>query len=173
MKRIGYCMALMAMGVLTASPAQAVSWRSHTVQFENRENTSGMFSIDADTGDTRDYDSRTSTGTFESSYHLDDSGDFVSFRQSDLEYVLRSRPTVGRYLIYSFLNTLTPRTDDTIFPSDSYECDNCMRSRFIVSGFTKSPVPEPATWVVMLAGFVLTGLAIRKRRKPLVRAGIA
>ena len=34
-------------------------------------------------------------------------------------------------------------------------------------------VPEPATWALMITGFGMTGFAMRRRRKPLVKATVA
>jgi hypothetical protein len=45
------------------------------------------------------------------------------------------------------------------------------RFSFDISGFSVTPVPEPATWATMLFGFGLMGCVFRQRRRGLLTAG--
>ena len=39
-----------------------------------------------------------------------------------------------------------------------------MRAFNVRYGLASNPIPEPATWDLMIGGFVLTGAALRRRR---------
>ena len=55
-------------------------------------------------------------------------------------------------------------TGGTITSPNSYEYQNIAGSRSILSGrVVQAPVPEPATWAMMIGGFALVGASMRRK----------
>lgn len=174
MKRIFYCMA--AMAIAAAAPASAVTivWTLNNVHFSDGGTASGNFSIDSVTGAAVEYDISTSATTTFSAYHYSSSDGFVFRDYFTANSILIINPEVTRYAVFTFLQPLTFGTMNAISTVyGSYECTNCATSRFVTSGFATSSVPEPASWAMILAGFALVGLTLRKGVKPMVRVTYA
>ena len=88
-----------------------------------------------------------------------------------------SGPNPNRLLVMAFFESLGIAETHLIDLSNSHECYNCSPFRLITGGslvLTNPPppptvggVPEPATWSLMIAGFGLSGAALRRRRRVL------
>jgi len=80
-------------------------------------------------------------------------------------------PSQGNLLIT--VRTFDGFSDGRLF-LDADKNDGVMNSRFsaypyewnqgLVTGFNDGPIPEPATWALMITGFGLAGAALRRRR---------
>lgn len=71
------------------------------------------------------------------------------------------------YINLAFVNPLVNEGVDAVKLGGlpySYESDNCGRLRILIVGSaTAEPVPEPASWALMIVGFGLVGVVTRRR----------
>ncbi|HEY9235955.1 MAG TPA: PEPxxWA-CTERM sorting domain-containing protein, partial [Phenylobacterium sp.] len=77
--------------------------------------------------------------------------------------------SIGRYMTYAFDKVV----NSVVFGSsgDSFEFDNLAVVAAPPPGPITSPVPEPASWALLMSGFALAGTAIRRRSKAVPAAG--
>lgn len=67
-------------------------------------------------------------------------------------------PGWGKYSQYAFIS------GGTLVGVQDGDADDRTRGNVLLSGLLLTPVPEPASWAMMLTGFGAMGLALRRRR---------
>jgi hypothetical protein len=174
-----------AIAVMLASTAQAntIQWTLGGVTFIDGGALTGTFSTDSGTGDLLSYN-LTSTklvggnyGGFH--YNVSDSRLFSNNYYSGNSFLIAAGnyPNVLPYLNLAFQNGLTYiGTDalvtgyDAVTQGGSWECmsgANFCGLRAVSSGYaisSSSPVPEPQTYAMMLAGLGLIGFIAYRRK---------
>jgi hypothetical protein len=173
-----------ALAILAAASApvhaSVIDWTLEGVTFDDGGTASGTFSIDSSTGHLLSYDITTTAGSVLGGMTYDASTVFVVeygvYGPNSFLLFTLGGPTGSEYITLEFLNPLTSGGVDPIVAgydpisnTGSYECYNCAPFRLVTAGeATTSPVPEPATWAMMLAGFAGLGFAgywrVSKRR---------
>lgn len=180
-----------AAGMMITTPASAapVLWTLQNISFTDGGSLTGSFVHDSDLAATDAVLSLSVTAsggdesifaplTYTKSNSLARMANFVGsptlFVQSNTDF-FEGR---ARQLRLSFVSPLTNlfqtiNVDD--LASFAAECYNCgPRRRFMPGGsivgsaVPLAPVPEPATWSLMIMGFGLTGALLRRRRTSFV-----
>ena len=172
MRKLGLGLAAVAAIAATAPAGAAVISSNYTVS----GGTSGSFSLD--------FDDATSLYTL-TALSLTVPGGSTTFNTSNsaLQFALGPTLVLGGN-VNGVDNILTGANDDFFVNFDatlnsqsatlSYYVANTQTVPFttvtITRGSPTAPVPEPATWAMMLVGFAGIGIALRRRSRSLVPA---
>jgi hypothetical protein len=72
------------------------------------------------------------------------------------------------FLTFDSVNTIDDGIYSVVNISDGGATSGTLSTAGAITAFSVSPaaVPEPATWLTMIIGFGILGLAMRKRRSP-------
>jgi PEP-CTERM motif len=171
MKKFVLAFAAGTMALCAAAPASAATilWTLRNVTFNDGGQASGTFSTDSNTGLATAFNISTTAGSILTSafnYTSSNSQLFIQNFFSPQSFIVVNNP-FNRYINLAFANSLAVggvnplRTSGLL--SGSWECTNCGSLRLITGGVATS-VPEPAAWALMIAGFGLSGAAIRRRK---------
>ena len=171
-KRLGF--ALIAASAMVSGAAQAdVTWYV-TGTFDDGGTLSGYFTVDVYGYPTTDYSITTTGGTSYAglSYKpIAESGLNSSNPDNTPALVVFSQDFTAENLYLNFADLLKTGSAHNPITTGSYECDNFCGGaplRTLTSGFASidpiPSVPEPASWALMIAGFGLTGAAVRRAK---------
>ena len=167
--------AAMARTLIASAPAQAVTlnWTLQGVQFNDGGTASGTFSTDSTSGNLISFNIATTAGSTLAGAIYDPATSFIfgdNFYSANSFLLATTTPFAKPYLNLSFANPLTSGGVNMLnlggILAGSWECMNCSPIRNVTAGYATT-VPEPASWALMIAGFGLTGAAMRRRRTAL------
>jgi hypothetical protein len=178
---LGSISALTLIAAAASANAGTTFWSLSGVTFDDGATATGTFAYDTVTGLVTAAHITTTGGVLTGyTYDSTDSDVGNNFFQINSFYAVEI-PDLTRDIELAFAaplsaggvdNLLVGNTSDLSAPG-SYECNDCIIVRQIVSGkavesrdhvITDGPgVPEPATWAMMITGFGLAGAALRRR----------
>ena len=156
--------------VLGAPNALATTYYLQNVEFADGTFATGSFSTNV-SGYVNGYDIVTRTGTI-TGYDYTDTIN-VTYNPGDATIVFyHATPSYDGYLSLTGVSAIdSGATDSLATGGASYECSSYAcpsgTARIITSGSltTVPPVPEPASWALMITGFALIGAAARHRAR--------
>jgi hypothetical protein len=180
---LGSISAMALIAAAASANAGIVTWDLSGVTFDDGTTATGSFQFDTTLGQVTGEHISTSNGTL-SAFTYDDanSGLNTDFYQPNSFYAI-TVPSLSRYIELAFAAPLSGTAPDALLIGNpdnvsapgSYECDDCLRIRLVTGGeavrhieVDRAPnlpgVPEPASWALMISGFGLAGVALRRRR---------
>jgi hypothetical protein len=177
MKITARILAAMAFAGSLASPviARDVVWTLSDVTFDDGGTASGWLEYDADADTIDGWAITTTGGTIMDGF--DYQTNIYAFVEGVGDLILGGNSQYDPYLRLHAFGPLSDAGGTVALLTGldgSYECDNCDTVRAITGGALvapASPVPEPAVWTTMVAGFGAIGLVARRRRS--ARTGFA
>jgi hypothetical protein len=166
--KMTFLLGAFALGVAAvAGPAAAsiLTWKLENVLFDDGGQMFGTFSVDTTVGAVTAFDITTTTGSILAGFHYDGATGFVGGDLLSGKSFIVQDTNQDRYIQFDFANPLTSGGVNSLLPLDrpvgsgSFECNNCVVIRSVLVGgdATTIAVPEPATWTMMLIGFVGLG----------------
>lgn len=160
---------LMAFAVSLPAHADRITWNLNNVTFSDGATATGSFTIDRDTMTWWDFNISTTGGTLTAFTYNDSNSHFVFEGYGPNSYMMITRD-MGRYINFSFIDGLTgagASGTHAINTASSWECYNCVPSRFISGAVTaeSTAVPEPGTLGMLLPALGMVGWMSRRRKK--------
>lgn len=151
-----------------ASAADATTFYLDDVSFAGGGTATGSFTTNS-AGFVESHDIVTTTGVIAGYHYIDDIN--VSYNPGDASITFyHNDPAYDGFLTLQLASPIDGITTAALLTSSlecsSYSCPNGT-ARQILSGSitTTSPVPEPASWVLMTIGFGGMAAALRRSRK--------
>jgi len=156
----------------STSHATQLDWTLEGVTFNDGGALSGTFVTDL-SGDVLSFDVTSTTGTTLPGFHYSSgSGDVtgsVGWYGGPYSFAIENSAST-QYVNLSFQNPLAAGGTDLLNPTTlsalgSYECNNCINSRFVTGGEAiAASVPEPKTYGMMLIGLGVLGFIAYRRK---------
>jgi len=170
----GAAAALALLGAASSAQAAVITWTLQDVIFDDGGTASGFFDYDTTLGTAENFHITTTDGYRLAGFDYDTSTSYYYganlFIPNSLFWAASD---LHRYILLGFTGSLsTPGTMDlasgAVTPDYGYECDACNPYRAIMGGSVTgsvAAVPEPASWALMLTGFLGAGAALRTARR--------
>jgi hypothetical protein len=169
---VAFAAALVAGASFMALPANAstIDWTLSGVTFDDGGTASGTFSTDSTSGSVTAFDITTTAGTSLPGFLYDSASSFQFTNNyfNANSFLLLSDFGLP-YLTLEFNNPLTSPGIDALVPGQfdvrvgGWECNNNCRD--ITGGEAVSATPLPATWTMLIAGFVGLGFVAYRGSK--------